>query len=128
MGNREANLNRALELLQEEIGLLEKRSSFYYSSAVGYESEHDFCNLCARFETTLSAEEVLARTQQIERLLGRERKSEVTEDGSLIHFDRTIDIDILMMGNLVIDTPELTLPHPRMYERDFVTIPLREVM
>ncbi len=73
--------------------------------------------------TTLTPQEVLRTPQAIERALGR---TQMSVDGN--YHDRTIDIDILLYDDIRIDTPELTIPHPLMYERDFVMMPLREIM
>jgi 2-amino-4-hydroxy-6-hydroxymethyldihydropteridine diphosphokinase len=74
-------------------------------------------------ETTLEPLEVLAETQKIEREMGRTIKSVNGE-----YHDRIIDIDILLYDDLHINTPQLTIPHPLMEERDFVMIPLREIL
>ena len=79
--------------------------------------------MCIRVQTSLSPEAVLDVTQDIERRLGRTLKS---VDGQ--YHDRPIDIDMLMYDNLHLSTPRLTLPHPHMHERDFVMIPLREIL
>lgn len=79
--------------------------------------------MCVCVQTMLSPENLLASTKRIECELGRTSKS---IDG--VYHDRPIDIDILMYDDLHIATPELTLPHPHMHERDFVMIPLREIM
>lgn len=73
--------------------------------------------------TSLTPEQCLEQTQQIERELGRTQKSA----GGVYH-DRPIDIDLLMYGDVRMSTPTLTLPHPLMQERDFVMIPLREIL
>ena len=128
LGDRAANLRAALTLLQEEVGTLLAVSSFIDTAPVDMASPHRFLNAVAAFRTTLSPARLLAVTQDIERRLGRTEKS---HDGQ--HPDRTIDIDILLFDDLRIDNEEvipghrLTIPHPLMYERDFVMRPLREV-
>lgn len=128
LGDRAANLRAALTLLQEEVGTLLAVSSFIDTAPVDMASPHRFLNAVAAFRTTLSPARLLAVTQDIERRLGRTEKS---HDGQ--HPDRIIDIDILLLGDLHIDNEEvipghrLTIPHPRMLERDFVMQPLREV-
>ena len=79
--------------------------------------------MCVRLLTTLSPEQLLMATKQIERELGRTQKS---VNGK--YHDRPIDIDILMYDDLQLSTPDLTLPHPHMQEREFVMIPLREIL
>ena len=123
LGEREATINKALDLLAQQVGPLIKRSSFFYSKPWGFESTHDFCNLCASFETSLSPLDLLHTTQSVEKQLGRNEKSI-----NNIYHDRVIDIDILLYGDMTISTPELTIPHPKMEERDFVQVPLAEIM
>ncbi|HEV2131036.1 MAG TPA: 2-amino-4-hydroxy-6-hydroxymethyldihydropteridine diphosphokinase, partial [Longimicrobiaceae bacterium] len=94
-------------------------SSVYRSAPVGYRDQPDFFNLACGGVTHLSPPELLATTQEIEYSLGRAR--------SFRNAPRTIDIDLLAYGDLVLDTPELTLPHPRLPERAFVLLPLAEV-
>ena len=132
LGNRKANLQTALQLLDERVGEQLACSSVYRSAPQGFVSDNEFANIVAVYETDFSPEEVLLLTQQIERDMGRTRKS---VNG--VYHDRVIDIDLLLVhvgnresgvGNRIEYTSEtLTLPHPRMQERDFVMIPLREV-
>ncbi len=122
LGNREENLQQAVALLQERIGSLVACSSLRETLPVGFCSCHSFLNAAAVFETTLPAERLLAITQEVERELGRTHKS---VDGK--YADRVIDIDLLMLGTEVVETPHLTLPHPRMQERRFVLEPLAEI-
>ena len=123
MGDRRSLIHRAIALIDERIGTVQRVSSFIETEPWGFESEHPFLNAACMVLTALSPEQCLAETQQIERELGRTTKS---KDG--IYHDRPIDIDLLMYGNLRLSTPTLTLPHPRMQERDFVMIPLREIL
>ena len=128
LGNREANLQTALQLLDERVGEQLACSSVYWSAPQGFVSDNEFANIVAVYETDFSPEEVLLLTQQIERDMGRTRKS---VNG--VYHDRVIDIDLLQArGNEANEAirrsgERLTLPHPRMQERDFVMIPLREV-
>ena len=89
LGNREETINIALDLLTEQVGTLVRRSSFFYSKPWGFDSENDFCNICASFRTSLAPIDLLLTTQSIERALGRKEKSNGT------YHDRTIDIDII---------------------------------
>ena len=129
LGDREANLLRAIELLHERVGECLACSSIYKSSPQGFVSNNEFANMVTAHHTSYSPEEVLSITQQIECEMGRTEKS---VDG--IYHDRVIDIDLLQArddeANEVIrrSNERLTLPHPRMQERDFVMIPLREIM
>jgi len=89
----------------------------------------DFLNCCCRIETELSPEALLDALQQIEISLGRPEHSPVFDsNGIRVYSDRTIDIDILLYGDLTINTDRLQIPHPRMQERDFVMTPLRQVL
>jgi 2-amino-4-hydroxy-6-hydroxymethyldihydropteridine diphosphokinase len=121
LGDREHQLQEALRLTGENIGTVVRVSSFIETRPWGYESEHLFLNAVCKVETTLSPIECLHATQEIERSLGRTVKS---HDG---YCDRPIDIDLLSYDDVQMNTPELTLPHPRMHERDFVMIPLKEI-
>lgn len=138
LGNREENLRRAIEMLHERVGECLACSSIYRSAPQGFVSENEFANVVAVCQSNYSPEEILAITQQIEREMGRTEKS---ENG--VYHDRIIDIDLLQAvtqssssfeeenctegEEVVCKTKTLTLPHPRMQERDFVMIPLREV-
>lgn len=122
LGNKEANLRTAIYKLQERIGKQVSLSSFYETAPWGFESDHSFLNAAIGLETSLSPIEILHITQEIEKELGRTKKS---VNGS--YSDRLIDIDILLYDTLVLQTPELTIPHPLMTERDFVMRPLIEI-
>lgn len=116
-------MRRAIKLVNEEIGTVERESSPIETEPWGFESENKFLNMCIRVQTVMSPEGVLDATQDIERRLGRTTKS---VNGQ--YHDRPIDIDMLMYDDLHMSTPRLTLPHPHMHERDFVMIPLREIL
>lgn len=122
LGDKEANLRTAIYKLQERIGKQVSLSSFYETAPWGFESNHSFLNAAIGLETSLSPIEILHITQEIEKELGRTKKS---VNGS--YSDRLIDIDILLYDTLVLQTPELTIPHPLMTERDFVMNPLIEI-
>lgn len=123
LGNRHALLHRALCLIDERIGDVYRTSSFIETEPWGFQSEHRFLNACCQVNTMLSPKRCLQETQQIEHELGRLQKS---TDGR--YHDRPIDIDLLMYDDLQINEPGLQLPHPHMHERDFVMIPLRELL
>lgn len=122
LGDKEANLRTAIYKLQERIGKQVSLSSFYETAPWGFKSDHSFLNAAIGLETSLSPIEILYITQEIEKELGRTKKS---VNGS--YSDRLIDIDILLYDTLVLQTPELTIPHPLMTERDFVMKPLIEI-
>ena len=128
LGDRESTLRSALQLIEQRIGSVLRCSSFYYSKPWGFTSQNDFCNLCCALETDKTPLDVLRLTQTIERSLGRKYKS---QDGH--YSDRTIDIDLIRVFDddkkeLFMDSPELTLPHRFWQERDFVKVPLAEIM
>ena len=126
LGNREENLRRALALIDERVGSVYRVSSLMETDPVGFSSTNRFMNLVCLVHTMMSPMSCLRETQKIEQELGRTQKS-ICTDGTLQHFDRTIDIDLLIYDDLITSTPELTLPHPRMKERDFVMLPLEEI-
>ena len=121
LGNKQKNLNDAIIALSIGAGNVLAVSSFVHSEPLGFASENQFLNAVVLFETTLSPFQLLEKTQEIERSLGRTAKS-VTG-----YSDRIIDIDILLYDNELIDQPTLKIPHPKMTERDFVMIPLAEI-
>jgi 2-amino-4-hydroxy-6-hydroxymethyldihydropteridine diphosphokinase len=122
LGNREQHLMDAARKIEERIGSIVSLSSFYTTEPWGFASDNHFLNAALCVETSYSPEEVLRLTQAIERELGRTHKS---VDGA--YQDRVIDIDLLLYGDLVLNTPLLHLPHPLMCERTFVMQPLTEI-
>ena len=123
LGDREATMRRAIGLLNERAGSVDRQSSFIETEPWGFESTNKFLNMCVRLLTTLSPEQLLMATKQIERELGRTQKS---VNGQ--YHDRPIDIDILMYDDVHLASDDLTLPHPHMQEREFVMKPLREIL
>jgi 2-amino-4-hydroxy-6-hydroxymethyldihydropteridine diphosphokinase len=108
----------------DEIGnmpksVLIKKSSCYSSLPSGYKDQPDFINAVVLIETELSPHELLSELQTIEHLHKRER--------SFPNAPRTLDLDILLFGDIRLNSPELTIPHPRMHERAFVIFPLQEI-
>lgn len=122
LGDRRKNLESAISLIGSRAGDVTAVSSFIETKPVGFKSENRFVNCAVCIVTALDPFELLRITQQIERELGRTTKSV-----GGVYSDRTIDIDILLYGNAVIDTPELKIPHPQMRKRDFVMRPLKEI-
>jgi 2-amino-4-hydroxy-6-hydroxymethyldihydropteridine diphosphokinase len=122
VGDSRATLDRAVAMLNDgrDIKVL-ARSSDYQTPPWGVESQAPFVNLCLAVETTLAPRQLLSRIHEVEQSLGRDRASE-TRWGP-----RTCDIDILSYGNTALNEPDLTLPHPRMFERGFVLMPLAEI-
>jgi 2-amino-4-hydroxy-6-hydroxymethyldihydropteridine diphosphokinase len=123
VGNREATLRRALKLLGQRKGVrVAAVSSMIETIPVGGPSQQrDFINAAAELQTALEPAELLAALQEIEALCGRNRRTEERWG------PRTCDLDILLMGELVMRTPELTIPHPRMHHRLFVLQPLAQI-
>lgn len=120
VGDRENQLKEAIRLLDEQSGIkVVKASSFYETEPVGYVDQPDFLNLCVEIQTELSPKAVLERGLAIEQQLHRVRKERWGP--------RTLDIDILLYGDQIIEEQDLTIPHPRMTERAFVLIPLQEI-
>ena len=117
--NREENLRAALGLLESADVRIVRRSSVYETEPRELRNQPWFLNLAVEVETALFPMQLLGRAQKIEKQLGRQRK--------VSKGPRTIDIDILLFGNFVIGTPQLTVPHPRMHERRFVLEPLAEI-
>lgn len=123
LGDRHATMQSAILLLGKQAGSVDRVSSAIETEPWGFKSANKFLNMCVRIITTLSPEQLLVTTKDIELQLGRTTKS---VNGQ--YHDRPIDIDILAYDDLHINTPSLTLPHPHMHERDFVMIPLREIL
>src|SRR5215467_711561 len=115
LGDRAATLRYALEGLRS-LGTPTARSSFYETEPVEVaEQQPWYVNCVVAIETELAPEQLLARTQELERALGRER--------SVRNAPRTLDIDILLFGDAVMKTPSLTIPHPGLERRRFVLEP-----
>ena len=123
LGDREANIRRAVELIKQRVGEVVRCSSLHVTEPWGFSSFNLFVNAAIAVQTELSPWQLLETTQQIEREMGRQQKS---SDG--IYHDRIIDIDILLYGDLTLSTPTLIIPHPHMQEREFVQKPLQEIL
>ncbi len=109
---------QAVTMLAETLRVV-KVSSLYRTEAVGYEEQEDFINAVAEVETDRAPAELLAACRSIEERLGRQR--------TIRWGPRTIDLDILLYGDVIVNGPGLTIPHPRMAERKFVLVPLAEI-
>ena len=120
LGDRHTNLSRAADLLDNRAGRILRRSSLYETAAWGIESQPDFLNQVLEIETALAPETLLALLLEIEREMGRIRGEKFGP--------RMIDLDILLYGELIMNTPDLEIPHPRMAERRFVLMPLSELI
>ena len=129
LGDREANLRRALELLQARLGVAPARvSAILETPAWGFEGPAFLnCAACFELDRPWTPTRLLNVTQAIERRLGRRGAPEWDATGRRIYHDRPIDIDLLFWGTKTVRTTRLILPHPLIAERDFVLIPLREI-
>lgn len=123
LGNRKAILNEAIFLIQKRVGEVVRQSSFLETEPWGFTSHNKFLNACICVNTQYSPRQILKTTQAIEKDMGRCHKTVNHQ-----YHDRIIDIDILMIDDLNIDDSDLKVPHPLMKERDFVMIPLKEIM
>lgn len=123
LGNRKANIREAIKKIEEQVGAVVRQSALYETKPWGFSSPNDFINACVKVSTSLSPRQVLVTTQRIEKELGRTMKS---VDGE--YHDRIIDIDILLYDDLQVNEPDLHIPHPLMKEREFVMIPLEEIL
>ena len=121
-GNKEENIRGAIEELSHLLGTPTAVATIIETEPWGFQSDNSFLNTVVAFNTTLAPEEILKATQEIERRLGRTKKS---IDGC--YSDRPIDIDILLYGNRVIESEHLTIPHPLLHKRLFVLQPLAQI-
>jgi len=121
LGNKIQHLKQAIQKIEKTVGKIEFISSFHESKAWGYDSENLFMNACITCYTILSPFELLEKLKEIEREMGRVK----TVDG---YEDRCIDLDIIFYNVDSIQTEILTIPHPHIKIRDFVMIPLTEIV
>ncbi|MDR5683119.1 MAG: 2-amino-4-hydroxy-6-hydroxymethyldihydropteridine diphosphokinase [Armatimonadota bacterium] len=119
LGDREANLRRAVALLSEHGVAVVQRSAVYETAPVGRTDQPPFCNMVVEARTSLAPRALLERLQAIERTLGRVRAQRWGP--------RTIDIDILLYGDRAVAESDLQIPHPRMRDRAFVLVPLAAI-
>lgn len=122
LGDRSANIRCAIDRINEQAGHVLACSSFVETEPWGFVSDNAFLNAVIEIDTSLTPYELLRVTQGIERSMGRTRKS---INGN--YSDRIIDIDILLYEDVVVGEPELTIPHPLMWQRRFVYEPLLEI-
>ena len=149
LGDREQQLKQAIRFIDERIGEVVRQSSFIETEPWGFQSDHRFLNAAICCLTDKTPREVLQLTQQIERDLGKTKAhatrrapqssalspqpSSITPHPSSLspqpsYFNRPIDIDILLYDDWKVSEPDLKIPHPLMHQRDFVMIPLKEIM
>ncbi len=121
LGDRIANLNSAISKVNLSIGGVINCSSFYESEPWGFESKEQFVNCVIQIQTLLSPEKMLEKLKEIEKEMGRVQRT------SMVYTDRIIDLDILYFGIEMIEFDNLSIPHPRIYDRKFVLEPLAEI-
>ena len=118
-GNRLIILTKALSELERSGFCIIDRSKIWETSPWGFTDQPRFLNMCLCAETELTSEEMIKTIKNLEIKLGRRQ--------SIKWGPREIDIDIIAIGEMVIETPDLSVPHPHMHERTFVLIPLKEI-
>ena len=124
LGDRIKNIDLAHTFLEKKIGMTVKASRIYRSVPWGFHAEQDFLNQVVCIETVLEPVAVMNEILLFEEQHGRIREQ---KGGVKIYHSRTIDIDILLWGNRIMNTEFLVVPHPRLTERRFVLLPLAEV-
>ncbi|HPB01796.1 MAG: 2-amino-4-hydroxy-6-hydroxymethyldihydropteridine diphosphokinase [Bacteroidales bacterium] len=121
-GNREWLLQQAIDMIRSYIGEVVRVSNIYEGEPIGFKSEKQFLNLCLEMKAEGNPHQLLLKLEAIEVKLGRLKPSIFSE-----YTDRTIDLDIVFFDDLVVNTEELTIPHPKMHLRRFVLEPLAEL-
>ncbi len=119
LGNRVENLTLAIQLIKENCGKIIHTSAMYETAAWGIANQPDFLNQAITIETSLSPEKLLQQLLSIENKMGRKR--------SVKYGARTIDLDILLFDDAIINLPNLQIPHPALTQRRFALIPLTEI-
>lgn len=118
LGDRRQNLLAAINRLRE-LGDVTATSSFYETEPVEYTAQPWFLNIAVALETVLMPRQLLSKIQAIEHEMGRNR--------GVAKGPRLIDLDIVLFGHSIVETPQLTIPHPAMHKRRFVLEPLAEI-
>ena len=126
-GDRQARIEEALRRLDKALGRpYEALSSIIETPAWGFDGP-PFLNCVVRYRSARRPETLLQICKRIERAMGRRGAPEYDAEGRRIYRERPIDIDILLYGDLTVDTPDLKIPHPLMRQRDFIMRPLAEI-
>lgn len=137
LGDRSQNLIDAVRRLDGALGVHhDALSGFVETEPWGFESDDLFLNAAVRYSLSVPrgtdmnslAHEILRKCKTVESEMGRTGKPEYDAEGKRIYSSRIIDIDILLLGDISLNTPDLVIPHPLMQERDFVMIPLRQIL
>lgn len=119
-GERKANIHKGIRLLDQKAGMVVVRSSYYETEPWGFDHPVWFFNICVELQTDLSPNELLTEIHHIEELCGRIRNEQR-------YNSRTLDIDILLYDDLVINEKDLIVPHSKLLYRKFVLLPLSEI-
>lgn len=122
LGDKQENMIKARELIEQNIGRITKASSIYASEAWGFDSQNTFLNQTIEVKFNSTPHELLLKTQEVEKQLGRKK----VENGSAYN-DRVMDVDILFFDDLELSEKELKLPHPEIPNRKFTLLPLVEM-
>jgi len=120
IGDRKQNISIASGNINDTIGRIISRSSFYETEPWGFNDENFFLNQSIIIKTTLTPETILKELMTIEEMMGRTRKEKR-------YASRIIDLDILFYDDMIIETPQLIIPHPLLHKRRFVLKPLAEI-
>lgn len=118
--DRVAFLNKAIELIKQHIGSVVRKSMLYETEPWGVKDQQDFINMTVIVDTRLSPEQIINKTKEIEEIIGRDKTAKWGP--------RNIDIDILLVGKKQVKLADLVIPHPKIAERNFVLIPLMELL
>lgn len=130
LGDVKRTLQTAQQLINSRVGAVLRCSHRYESEAWGFRSSSRFSNQALEVSTDLTPHEVLDACQAIERELGRNRAAEAIEKATsgAPYSSRPIDIDVIFYDDMVLSDERLTIPHPRLAEREFALVPLNEIM
>lgn len=124
LGDRQENINKAISLIEKELNCTtSSRSEIFESEPWGFISRNPFYNICIALESDINPFRLLTVIKGIEKKMG----GSVHRTPSGEYADRIIDIDIIAIDDLIIESPELTIPHPRLMEREFFLVPLKQV-
>lgn len=121
LGNREENINKAIELINSTIGKVIKQAKNIETEPVDMYNANLFMNTCIEVQTSLNVEYLLEELKKIEINLGRPANSKGKNES------RTIDLDIIFYNQIVYSSENLTIPHPNYHKRDFVLVPMLEL-
>mgnify|MGYP006290077207 CR=1 FL=1 len=121
LGDKRGKISRAIREIETQIGSVVKQSSYYASEPWGFEASDDFINVVVEVKTYLKPAEILLKILEIEKEAGRNRSR------SQAYASRVLDVDILFYDDLIMETGDLSIPHPRLQRRRFTLVPLTEI-